>query len=170
MIPRACKRRLTPRRLRYYTIMLLLGVLLAAACNAHPAYAVQPAVTDVRVVRAASHAYRAAARVRYSLRTTAPAMIPSVDPGLLDHVQGHLIVAQRVINSSEGEVSANGSSAAQARARLNQTIARMRADLQSELMREERAYDNVTANGAQQSQGPAYGFPGGPDAHSPCAQ
>jgi hypothetical protein len=150
--------------------MLLLAVLLAAACNAHPAYAVQPVVTNVRVGRGPAHAYRATARVRYTLRTTAPAMIPSVDPGLLDHVQGHLIVAQRVINSSEGEVSANGSSAAQARARLNQTIARMRADLQSELMREERAYDNVTANGAQQSQGPAYGFPGGPDAHSPCAQ
>lgn len=147
--------------------MLLPAVLLAAACNAHPAYAAQPVVTNVRLVRA-GRVYHASARIRFTLRTTAPAMIPSVDPGLLDHVQGHMIVAQRVIRSSDGTVNANGSSAALARARLNQTIARMRTDLQNELMREERAYDNVTANGASQSQGPSYGFPGGPDVHSPC--
>ncbi len=149
--------------------MLVLGVLLAAACNAHPAYAVQAVVTNVRVVRRSS-GYLASAHIRFTLRTTAPAMIPSVDPGLLDHVQGHLTVAQRVIRSSEGNIEANGSNAGLARTHLDQTAARMRNDLQNELMREERAYDNVTANGASQSQGPSYGFPGGPDAHSPCTQ
>jgi hypothetical protein len=147
--------------------MLFWSVLIAAACNAHPAYAVRPVVSNVRVVRRAN-AYVASAHIRFTLNTTAPALIPSADPGLLEHVQGHLIVAQRVIRSSEGTVNANGPSAVLARTRLNQTLARMRTDLQNELMREERAYDNVTANGASQSQGPAYGFPGGPDVHSPC--
>jgi hypothetical protein len=150
--------------------MLLLAVLLAAAgCNAHPAYAVQPVVTSVRIAHR-SGSYVASAQLRFTLRTTAPALIPSADPGLLDHVQGHLIVAHRVIQSSGGTVEANGSSAAQAHARLNQAIARMRNDLQNELMREERAYDNVTSYGMQQSQGPAYGFPGGPDVTTPCGQ
>ncbi len=149
--------------------MLLLAALLAAPCNAHPAYAVQPSVSRVRVTRAPA-GYIASALIHFTLRNTEPALIPAVDPGLLEHVQGHAIVAQRVVRSSGGTVRANGSSAAQARSRLNQTIARMRADLQNELTREERAYDNVTANGASQSQGPAYGFPGGPDVHSPCAR
>ncbi|HLI97422.1 MAG TPA: hypothetical protein VKT72_15235 [Candidatus Baltobacteraceae bacterium] len=147
--------------------MLLLAALLSAPCNAHPTYAVQPKVSSTRLVRR-SGAYLASAQLRFTLREVEPAVIPSVDPGLLDHVHGHLVVARRVVQSSGGTVEANGSSAAQARTRLNQTIARMQRDLQSELDREERAYDNVTANGASQSQGPAYGFPGGPDAHTPC--
>jgi hypothetical protein len=149
--------------------MLLFAVLLAAACNAHPAYAVQPVVSNVHVARK-SNGYVATAKLRFTLRTTMPALIPSADPGLLDHVQGHLAVARRVITSSGGSVAANGSSAAQSRAALNQTIARMRSDLQKELVREERAYDDVTANGTQQSQGPQFGFPGGPDVTTPCGQ
>lgn len=148
--------------------MLLLAALLTAPCNAHPAYAVQPHVTGVRVARRAS-GYLASAQLRFTLKQTQPALIPSIDPGLLDHVHGHLVVAQRVVRSSGGTVQANGASAAAARARLQQAIARMSRDLQNELVREERVYDNVTANGASQSQGPAYGFPGGPDVHSICA-
>lgn len=147
--------------------MLLLAVLLSAPCNAHPAYAVQPKVTNIRVVRRRS-GYLASAQLHFTLRETEPALIPSADPGLLEHAQGHLIVAQRVARSSGGTVQANGASAAQAKTRLEQAIAHMRSDLQKELVREERAYDNVTANGASQSQGPAYGFPGGPDAKMPC--
>jgi hypothetical protein len=151
-------------------MLILAAQLLTAPCNAHPAYAVQPVVTNVRVVRRAS-GYLASASVRFTLKTTQPALLPSVsDPGLLQHVQGHLTVAHRVIRSSDGTVKANGSSAAQARARLKQTVAHMRSDLQNELLREERAYDNVTANGTAQSQGPSYGFPGGPDVHSPCVR
>jgi len=151
-------------------MLILAAQLLASPCNAHPAYAVQPVVTSVRVVHSAG-GYLASARIRFNLKTTQPAMIPSADdPGLLQHVQGHLTVARRVLQSSAGNVEANGSSAAQARTRLNQTIKHMSGDLQSELMREERAYDNVTANGTQQSQGPSYGFPGGVDVHSPCVR
>lgn len=149
--------------------MLLLAALLTAPCNIHPGYAVEPVVSNTRIVHRAN-GYLATARVQFTLRTTSPAIIPSADdPGLLQHVQGHLIVAQRVVRSSGGTVEANGSTAAQARGRLTQTISRMRSDLQHELTREEVAYDNVTANGSQQSQGPAYGFPGGPDVHTLCA-
>lgn len=146
-----------------------MAALLTAPCNAHPAYAVQPTVTSVRVA-GRTGAYVASAQIRFTLRQTQPALIPSVDPGLLDHVHGHLIVAQRVVRSSSGRIEANGATAAQAKMHLNQTIARMSADLQNELLREERAYDNVTANGSSQSQGPAFGFPGGPDVHSICAK
>lgn len=148
--------------------MLILAALLTAPCNAHPAYAVQPKVTGERVVHRTG-GYQASANLRFTVRETEPAIVPSVDPGLLDHVHGHQVVAQRVVRSSGGAVSANGVSAAAARAHLQQAIARMSSDLQNELVREERAYDNVTANGASQSQGPAYGFPGGPDVHSICA-
>jgi hypothetical protein len=109
--------------------------------------------------------------VRFTLKTTAPAILPrNADAGLRAHVRGHLSVAQRVIGSSDGSVEANGSNAAQARTRLRQTLERMRSDLQNELVREERAYDDVTAKGAQQSQGPQFGFPGGPDATTPCGR
>jgi hypothetical protein len=150
--------------------MLVFAALLAAPCNIHPAYTVNPVVTRVRVVRR-GRGYLAAAQIRFTLATKSPAMIASADdPGVLQHVQGHLTVARRVVQSSEGSVQANGSTASQARTRLNQTIARMRSDLQKELTREEQAYENVTENGTSQSQGPAYGFPGGPDVQSPCAR
>lgn len=149
--------------------MLVLAALLTAPCNAHPVYDVVAKVSAVHVARRA-HSYVARAQLRFVLRQTVPAVIPSVDPGLLEHVQGHLTVAQRAVRSSGGSVQANGTTAAQARERLNAAVARMRSDLQKELLREERAYDNVTNYGAAQSQGPAYGFPGGPDARSPCAQ
>lgn len=157
------------RLLRYHTAMLFLAAILAAPCNAHPVYEVVPKTGAVRVVRRAG-GYAASTQLHFTLREKVPAVIPSVDPGLLDHVQGHLTIAQRVARSSGGSVQANGGSAAQARDRLRAAVARTSRDLQSELLREERAYDNVTENGAAQSQGPAYGFPGGPDAHSPCAQ
>lgn len=153
--------------MRYYTTMLVLAALLSAPCNAHPSYAVQPSVSHVRVVRRAA-SYLATAQIHFTLRVVQPALIPKVDPGLLQHVQGHMIVARRVIRSASASIEANGVSASQARLHLNQTISRMRTDLQNELMREERAYDNVTSNGASQSQGPSYGFPGGPDVQSPC--
>lgn len=149
--------------------MLLLAALLTAPCNAHPQYSVQPKTSNMRVVRRAS-AYIASVQLRFTVRQTVPALVPSVDPGLLEHVHGHAIVAQRVVRSSGGLVQANGASSAVARARLRQAVARMSSDLQNELVREERAYDNVTQDGAAQSQGPAYGFPGGPDVHSICAR
>ena len=147
--------------------MLILAALLAAPCNAHPTYAVQPAVSALRVSRAVG-GYRASERIAFGLRVVTPALIPSLDPGLLEHVQGHLIVAQRVVRSSNGMVRALGKTRAQALARVRESVAHLTRDLQAELIREESAYDNVTENGTAQTQGPLYGFPGGPDVQSPC--
>ena len=148
---------------------LLAAALLSSPCNAHPIYALRP-VESAMTVRRDGRTYRASANLKFRIVEKQPAVITSADPGLLDHVRGHQIVAQRVARSSVGNVQAVGNSAASARAQLKQALARLENDLQKELDREERVYDSVTNDGASQSQGPLYGFPGGPDAHSPCAQ
>lgn len=150
-------------------MFILAASLLTAPCNSHPEYALQPIVSYGPVTRAGS-VYRASAHLRFRLIEKTPALIPSVDPGLLDHVQGHYIIARRVAQSSTGSVQSTGNTAALARTRVRQAIARVTSDAQSELLREERVYESVTENGAAQSQGPQYGFPGGPDAHEICAQ
>jgi hypothetical protein len=150
-------------------MIFLAAALLASPCNAHPIYALAPVVSGTSV-RKDSGAYRASARLTFRIVEKRPAVITSVDPGLLDHVHGHQVVAERVARSSEGTVQAVGSSRAQAQARLRQALSRMALDEQRELDREERVYDSVTNYGAAQSQGPQYGFPGGPDVHAPCAQ
>ncbi|HZZ65596.1 MAG TPA: hypothetical protein VFE17_08870 [Candidatus Baltobacteraceae bacterium] len=150
--------------------MFILAVtLLTAPCNSHPQYALQPVISYGSVAHAGA-VYRASAHLRFRLVEKTPALIPSVDPGLLDHVQGHYIIARRVAQSSTGTVQATGNTAAQARVRLRQAIERMTSDSQNELLREEHVYESVTENGAAQSQGPQYGFPGGPDARETCAQ
>lgn len=149
-------------------MFILAASLLTAPCNSHPQYALQPIVAYGSVTHAGS-VYRASAHLHFRLIQKTPTLIPSVDPGLLDHAQGHYIIARRVAQSSTGNVQSTGSSAAQARARLHQAITRLTFDSQSELTREEHVYDSVTENGAAQSQGPQYGFPGGPDAHDICA-
>jgi hypothetical protein len=150
-------------------MIFLLAALINTPCNIHPVYELRPVVRNVQV-RHAGSAYRATAQLRFEVREKTRAVITSVDPGLLDHVRGHQIIAQRVARSSTDSVRAVGSTAAQARARLDQALAQVRDDLSKELDREERVYDSVTANGTAQSQGPVYGFPGGPDAHDSCAQ
>jgi hypothetical protein len=149
--------------------MLILALLLAAEpCNIHPAYTLEAATSAVRVQREGG-GYVATSSLRFELRDLRPAVLPSVgDPGVLDHVRGHIIVAQRVAKSGGGIVRANGATAALARKRLHESIARMQADAQRELDREEQVYDNVTADGTQQDQGPAYGFPGGADVRTTC--
>lgn len=148
---------------------MLAVSLLTAPCNSHPQYALQPVISYDAVARSGA-VYHASARLRFRLVQKTPALIPSADPGLLDHVQGHYVIARRVVQSSTGTVQATGNTAAQARLRLRQAIARMTSDSQNELFREEHVYDSVTENGAAQSQGPQYGFPGGPDARETCAQ
>jgi hypothetical protein len=149
--------------------IFLAAALLAAVCNANPVYGLKPVVGAVSV-RAAGSGYRAAAHVAFDLVKKAPAVVNSTDPGMLAHIRGAQIVAERVARSSNGVIEGFGSTQAQARERLHAAIARVQADLGKELDREEHVYDSVTENGAAQSQGPAYGFPGGPDAHDPCAQ
>lgn len=148
---------------------ILVAAILGGPCNAHPQYALRPVVTTVRAQRVGK-SYTASASLTFRIVEVKAAMISSVDPGLLDHVRGHQIVAQRVSRSSNGTVRAAGTSAGQARSRLQQTVARLTSDAQRELDREEQVYDSVTNFGSSQSQGPLYGFPGGPDARDTCVR
>lgn len=150
-------------------LSVFLAALLTAPCNAHPVYKIVATVSPARVQRVIK-GYIATAALTFHVVEKTPAIINSVDPGLLDHVRGHQIIAQRVARSSEGRIRASGSSPGQAQARLKLTVARMTNDVNYELLREEQVYESVTENGAAQSQGPVYGFPGGPDAHDPCAR
>jgi len=154
-----------------FAVLIAAPLLLAAAiapCNAHPQYRITAVAHDVRVTGGGS-SYRASARIAYSLKVLVPAHVPAGDAGLRAHVAGHQEIARKVAASSVGTIQANGSSSTQARGRLAATIERLRSDLERELQREQRAYDNVTENGAAQSQGPAFGFPGGPDARTACS-
>lgn len=145
----------------------MLSFLLAAVtCNSHPQFTLISKVTNERVARAGS-GYAASANVAFSVRVVIPAKTPN-DAALRNHAQGHQTIAERVAHSSDGSVRAEGSSQSQAHARLKQTISRMQSDLLKELQREERVYDTVTENGSAQSQGPVYGFPGGPNATILC--
>ena len=149
-------------------MLFLMLLLVSEPCNIHPTYTLQPVTTAAHVRREAS-GYVASASLRFELHDLRQAVVLSVaDPGVMDHVRGHMIVAQRVAKSSGGLVRANGASAALARRRLQETIAHIQSDAQRELDREEEVYDNVTADGTQQDQGPAYGFPGGADVHTVC--
>ena len=149
-------------------MVVLLAALIAAACNPNPIYTLKPVVTQTSVHRDGS-SYRASAHIAFKAVEEKAAVVHSKDPGLIAHVRGHGIIANRVALSSNGVVQASGNTSQQARSRLHDGITRMQSDLAKELAREERVYDTVTENGAAQSQGPTYGFPGGPDSHDPCA-
>jgi len=148
--------------------MMLVAIFVAAlSCNAHPQYRIRPIAAHVQVSKERA-GYRAVTRVSFALQTVVPAKVPQTDPALRAHVAGHLAVARRVAASSRGRFEAIGGSSARARVRLRQAIARVTSDLQRELDREERVYENVTESGAAQSSGPSFGFPGGPDMHVLC--
>jgi hypothetical protein len=146
----------------------LLAAILGGPCNAHPSYALKPVVSAIRVQRT-GNAFTASAKLTFRIAEVHSALISSVDPGLLDHIRGHHIIAGRVSRSSNGTVRADGTTPTQARSRLQQAVSRLTGDAQKEMDREEQVYDSVTNYGLSQSQGPAYGFPGGPDAHDTCA-
>ncbi len=142
-------------------------VVAAIVCNAHPAFAIKPVVTNRRVARQGDR-YIETARLRFTLVRRTTESIPSNDAGLRAHAAGHATVARRVSASSGGAVQSSGLSRTQAESRMNRTIMRLTSDLNAELLREEQAYDTITADGAAQAQGPAFGFPGGPNARAPC--
>jgi hypothetical protein len=148
---------------------ILLAALLDAPCNAHPVYELKP-VVSARRFQASRGGYLATAHLAFRISERTPALIASVDPGLLDHVRGHQLIAQRVSRSSIGNVRATAGTRSAASMRLAQAVLRLTNDAQRELDREEHVYDAVTENGAAQSQGPVYGFPGGPDAHDTCGR
>ncbi|HZT14066.1 MAG TPA: hypothetical protein VFA29_14800 [Candidatus Baltobacteraceae bacterium] len=133
-----------------------------APCNIHPVYVLTAVTAPVSVTRTGSK-YQASSRISFRIKETRSAVIVSVEPGVLEHVRGHQLIAQRVARSSSGRITAAGSTAAQARAGLARSIRDLTADQNRELLREEHVYDTVTENGAAQSQGPSYGMPGGSD-------
>lgn len=125
-----------------------------------------PVVSQVRTAREGS-SYQAGARVSFAVRVVKKAGLPD-DAGLRAHVRGYFTIVQRLAQASH--VQAVGTSQSQARARLAKAIAALAHDVNLEYERQLRVYDSVTENGRSQDQGPAYGFPGGPNANVYCAQ
>jgi len=144
-------------------------VLVAAAvstCALRPDLQLVPAVSRVRLVHD-TRSFRANANITFTVRTIRkPA--PSGDPGLHAHIAGYYAIAQRLAQASQ--VRAVGTTPAQARTRLVKAVAQLAHDVNVEYARQARVYDAVTENGRAQNQGPAYGFPGGPDADAYCPQ
>jgi len=148
---------------------VLLAAALAAAvspCLFRPELKVVPIVSQIRIARRVS-AYQASARITFAVRTVKKAQLAN-DPGLQAHVRGYYAIVQRLAQAST--VQAIGTTMTQARAGLYKTIAALAHDINVEYLRQQRAYDDVTENGRSQDQGPAYGFPGGPNATVYCAQ
>jgi hypothetical protein len=147
--------------------LVFLVVALAAAispCAYRPDLKVVPIVSQLRIARQGL-SYQAGARIAFAVRIARKAQLPD-DAGLRAHVRGYSTIVQRLAQSSAAQ--AVGTSPAQARARLYKTIAALAHDVNVEYQRQLRVYDSVTENGRAQDQGPAYGFPGGPDANVYC--
>jgi hypothetical protein len=148
---------------------VFLAAALAAAissCAYRPELKMVPAVSQIRIARQGS-SYQAGARIAFAVRIVRKAQLPD-DAGLRAHVRGYFTIVQRLAQSSQAQ--AVGTSPAQARARLEKTIAALTHDVNVEYKRQLRVYDSVTENGRSQDQGPAYGFPGGPNANVYCTQ
>jgi len=143
---------------------LVLAVGASPPCTFRPQLQLAPVVSHVRV-GAAARSFSASADLTLSIRTARKAATTS-DAGLRAHVAGYYAIAQTLAQASS--LRANGSSPAQARARLAKAVAALVRDANTEYARQVRIYDNVTENGRAQSQGPAYGFPGGPNATVYC--
>jgi hypothetical protein len=146
--------------------MALTLAVPANPCNIHPVYSLVAVEGPVRVMKTGSK-YEASTTISFRVHEVTGAVIVSVEAGLLEHVRGHQIIANRVAHSGNGRIEAEAASEAQARSQLRDGIRKLTVEQNGELSREERAYDNVTENGASQSQGPSYGFPGGPDVQDP---
>jgi F420-0:gamma-glutamyl ligase-like protein len=149
---------------------VLYAVVLAAAavstCTFRPQVQLVTAVSHVRVVHDA-RSYRASANITFTVRTIRKPALSS-DPGLQAHIAGYYTIAQRLAEPSQ--VRAIGTTAAQARIRFLKAVAQLAHDVNLEYARQTRVYDAVTENGRAQNQGPAYSFPGGPDANAYCPQ
>jgi Zn-dependent protease with chaperone function len=146
---------------------VFLAITLTAAlsaCSLRPALQLVPVTSPIRVTHTGG-SYRASARITFSVRTVRKPVYSS-DPGARAHIAGYYAIAQRLTQASE--VESVGSTPAQARARLAKGVAALARDENLEYVRQVHVYDTVTDNGRAQSQGPAFGFPGGPNANAYC--
>lgn len=146
----------------FYALVLIAAA--ASPCALRPSLQLVPAVSGVRAVRL-SHGYAAVAKLRLSVRTLTKAAAVN-DRGFRAHVAGYYAIARRLTQPSL--LRANAGSQTQARARLARAVAQLVLDANAEYVRESNIYDTVTENGRAQSQGPSYGFPGGPNADVYC--
>jgi Zn-dependent protease with chaperone function len=143
---------------------IVLAAAASSACTFRPQLQLVPAISRVRVARAAT-SFTASASLTLTVRTVKAAASVN-DAGSRSHVAGYYTIARSLAQPSD--LRANGASQAQARARLAKAVAALVRDANTEYAREIRIYDNVTENGRAQHQGPAYGFPGGPNANVYC--
>jgi len=146
----------------FYALVLIAAS--ASPCAFRPDLQLVPALSPVRVVRV-GYLFNAAATLTLSARTLRKAA-PVKDAGLRAHVAGYYAIARKLAQASA--LRANAGSQAEARVRLARAAAQLVSDANAEYARESRIYDAVTENGRAQSQGPAYGFPGGPNADVYC--
>ncbi len=138
----------------------LIFVAASTPCTFRPQLEFTAAVSQTRLVHT-SRSFTASAGLMLSVRTMKKAA-PANDAGLRAHVAGYYAIARSLAQGSS--VRAMGGSQIQARARLARAVAALVRDANTEFARQARIYDTVTENGRAQSQGPAYGFPGGPNA------
>ena len=143
---------------------IVLAAAASSACVFRPQLQLVPAISRVRVARAAA-SFTASANLRLTVRTVKAAASVH-DAGTRAHIAGYYTIARSLAQPSA--LRANGGSETQARTRLLRAVAALVRDANTEYARETRIYDNVTENGRAQSQGPAYGFPGGPSASVSC--
>lgn len=143
---------------------IILAAVASSPCTFRPRLQLTAAISHVRLGRIAS-SFTASANLMLSVRT-AKGATKTNDAGLRAHVGGFYAIARSLAQTSS--VRAIGSSQTQARVRLGKAVAALVRDANTEYARQIRIYDNVTENGRAQSQGPAYGFPGGPNASIYC--
>jgi hypothetical protein len=141
-----------------------LAAAASTACAFIPQLQLTPSVSQIHVVRA-TRSYTASASLTLSVHTLMKSA-PANDAGLRAHVAGYYAIARTLAQTST--LRAIGGSESQARARLAKAVAALVRDANAEYLRQMRIYDTVTENGRAQSQGPAYGFPGGPNANVYC--
>ena len=135
------------------------------SCSARPQLQLVAAVSRTQVA-GRSQAFSASADATLRVRTVRRTPVSS-DPGARAHAEGYYTIASRLTQTSH--VRAFGATRAEAGTRLRRAVAAIQRDANAEYARQILVYETVTAHGRMQSQGPASGFPGGPNAAAYCA-
>ena len=163
------------------------GALLYAA--EHPTvgsyqYRLRGRLATATVTRVAGLGFRGAARIAYSLDPASTVMVlprwswrnmtqeqyralADFVTELRNHELGHRDIAERALarSSSVAVIAATQASASRD---LVRALAAQLKEQHAEIQQAENTYDRVTAHGTRQSDGPTYGFRGGPDVTFRC--
>ena len=145
---------------------LALIVATSTRCDIRPQVQFAATVSLVQVTRRGP-SFDAGALVTVTPRTIGRAAVSS-DPGMRAHVAGYYAIARKLAQRSN--VHGIGATQAQARARLTRAAVTLAHDANLEYRRQIVIYEAVTDGGRAQSQGPASGFPGGPNANVYCSK